>query len=394
MTKAESLSKVSKELMLKEPFYGFFLLMLNKVWDAKRVPTACVSKNNINYQLTINPEFWESLGDKHQMGLLKHELLHIAFNHLTNTFPFSDKKLANIAFDLEINQFIDPEWLPEGGLTLDTYPELNLEAKQGSRYYYSKLLAAKQEKDKKGTSGCPNFDKHCDQMDNGEDPANHGTWEEFEDLPEAERKLIEKQVQRVLSEVKEQTEKRQGNVPGEMVGKILIEVIEKAKFNWREYVRRFAGNSTKIYTKKVRRKENRRFSDNPGLKIKMRQHMLLAIDTSGSVSDAELKEFMNEIFHIYKQGVDVTIVQCDTEIKSIKPYKGALDLEVGGRGGTSFDPVLEYFNENLKKYTSLVYFTDGECDTNMKPRGPILWVLSERSYDNKSLPGKVIKLEL
>jgi len=117
MTKAESLSKVSKELMLKEPFYGFFLLMLNKVWDSKRVPTACVSKNNINYQLTINPEFWESLVDKHQMGLLKHELLHIAFNHLTSTFPFSDKKLANIAFDLEINQFIDPTWLPEGGYT-------------------------------------------------------------------------------------------------------------------------------------------------------------------------------------------------------------------------------------------------------------------------------------
>ena len=106
MTKVESLSKASKELMLKEPFYGFFLLMLNKVWDAKRVPTACVSKNNINYQLTINPDFWEKLSEPHQMGLLKHELLHIAFNHLTSTFDFSDRKLANIAMDLEINQYI------------------------------------------------------------------------------------------------------------------------------------------------------------------------------------------------------------------------------------------------------------------------------------------------
>lgn len=74
LTKTESLSKTSKELMLREPFYGFFLLMLNKVWDEKRVPTACVSKNNINYQLTINPTFWESLEDKHRLGLLKHEL--------------------------------------------------------------------------------------------------------------------------------------------------------------------------------------------------------------------------------------------------------------------------------------------------------------------------------
>jgi predicted metal-dependent peptidase len=65
-----------------------------------------------------------------------------------------------------------------------------------------------------------------------------------------------------------------------------------------------------------------------------------------------------------------------------------------GRGGTEFDPVLEYFNENLRKYTSLVYFTDGECWTSVKPKANVLWVLSERSSMNDSLPGKVIKLEL
>ena len=122
--------------------------------------------------------------------------------------------------------------------------------------------------------------------------------------------------------------------------------------------------------------------------------MLLAIDTSGSVSDSELKEFMSEIYHIYKCGVDITVVQCDTMIRSIEPYKGKFEMGVQGRGGTEFDPVLEYFNANLKKYTSLVYFTDGECSYSVKPRGNTLWVLSERSYMNTDLPGKVIKLEL
>jgi predicted metal-dependent peptidase len=55
---------------------------------------------------------------------------------------------------------------------------------------------------------------------------------------------------------------------------------------------------------------------------------------------------------------------------------------------------IEYFNANLSKYTSLVYFTDGECHTDVKPRGNILWVLSEESSINESLPGKIIKLEL
>jgi predicted metal-dependent peptidase len=98
MNKADTLGKTSKDLMMKEPYYGLFLIMLNKVWS-ERLPTAGVSKNGINYQLAINPEFWENLSDDHRMGLLKHELLHIAFGHLSIFFKFSDRKLANIAMD-------------------------------------------------------------------------------------------------------------------------------------------------------------------------------------------------------------------------------------------------------------------------------------------------------
>jgi predicted metal-dependent peptidase len=61
---------------------------------------------------------------------------------------------------------------------------------------------------------------------------------------------------------------------------------------------------------------------------------------------------------------------------------------------TEFDPVLEYYDANIRKFTSLIYFTDGECYTSIKPKGKILWVLSERSSMNDRLPGKIIKLEL
>lgn len=393
MDRQQSLSKIGKELMLKEPYYGFFLIMLNKLWDSKRVPTAGVSKNGINYQLAINPEFWESLSDNHKLGLLKHELLHIAFGHLTTFFKFSDKRLANVAMDMEINQYISKDWLPEGGIDIDNYQEHNLDRKAGCRYYYDKLKQLQDEKNQNGTSGSQAMDELLDNIASGDIP-DHSTWEEFEDLSEAEQKLIEKQLQKVLSDAKEQTIKKKGNVPGEIEGVIIIEEVVKPKFNWRGYIRRFTGVSTKVFTKKIRRKENRRFEANPGLKVKMRQHMLLAIDTSGSVSDNELKEFMSEIYHIYKCGVDITVVQCDTMIRSIEPYKGKFEMAVQGRGGTEFDPVLEYFNANLKKYTSLVYFTDGECGYSVKPRGNTLWVLSEQSYMNDSLPGKVIKLEL
>jgi predicted metal-dependent peptidase len=389
--KVESLSKISKDLILKEPYYGLFLIKLNKVWR-NNLPTAGVSKNSINYQLAINPEFWDSLSDDHKLGLLKHELLHIAFNHLGIFFKFSDRKLANIAMDMEINQYINKEYLPEGGIDIDNYEDLKLDRKAGCRYYYDKLRDFKDQKDKTGTCGNENMDKLLDDLDNGNLP-DHSTWEEFEDLSEAEQKLIERQVQKLMADAKEETLKKRGHVPGEIEGLIVIEEILKPKFDWRGYIRRYTGVSTKIFTKKLRRKDNKRYSDNPGLKIKMRQKMLLGIDTSGSVSDNELKEFMNEIYHLHKAGVDITIIQCDTKINSIEDYKGKFELKVSGRGGTDFDPVLEYYMQH-KEYTSLIYFTDGECNTSLKPNKDILWVLSERSELNNSLPGKVIKLEL
>jgi len=392
MDKAQSLSKISKELMLKEPYYGFFLIMLNKVWR-KDLPTAGVSKQNINYQLAINEEFWTGLSDDHKMGLLKHELLHIAFGHLTSFSSFSNKKLANVAMDMEINQYIEDSWLPEGGIRIEDYEDLKLDKRAGCRYYYDQLLRLQDEKDKNGTTGNDAMDKLLDNVASGDIP-DHSTWEEFDDMTDAEKKLIEKQVQKILQDAKEQTVKKRGTVPGEIEGLIVVEEFTAPKFDWKGYLRRFTGVSTKVFTKKIRRKENRRYEDNPGLKIKMRQHMLLAIDTSGSVSDTELAEFMNEIHHIYKVGVDITVVQCDTSIKSIEPYKGKNEISVLGRGGTEFDPVLDYYNANLKKYTSLVYFTDGECYTSVRPRGKVLWVLSERSGMNEDLPGQVIKLEL
>jgi predicted metal-dependent peptidase len=407
--------------------------MLNKVWRSN-LPTAGVSKHNINYQLAINEEFWNSLTDMHKMGLLKHELLHIAFGHLTSFSSFSNKELANVAMDMEINQYIERSWLPgtdltsdefnalkqavkaelkeakENGATqeelkaianklpprgvmLEDYEELKLDKKAGCRYYYDQLLRLQDEKNKNGTTGNQAMDDLLDNIEQGDVP-DHSTWEEFDSMTDAEKKLIEKQVQKILQDAKEQTVKKRGNVPGEIEGLIVVEEITKPKFDWRGYIRRFTGVSTKVFTKKIRRKENHRYEDNPGLKIKMRQHMLLAIDTSGSVSDTELKEFMNEIHHIYKQGVDITVVQCDTSIRSIEPYKGKNEIKVFGRGGTEFDPVLDYYNANLKKYTSLVYFTDGESYTSVKPKSKVLWVLSEQSHMNEDLPGQVIKLEL
>ena len=103
------ISRIGKQLIISEPFYGVFLSTLYKFTNDD-VPTAGVTKQNINYQLVVNPEFWNSLGsDKKKMGLLKHELLHIAFHHLITRDEYLDHRLHNIAADIEINQYISPD---------------------------------------------------------------------------------------------------------------------------------------------------------------------------------------------------------------------------------------------------------------------------------------------
>jgi len=402
INKTESLAKACKNLMFKEPFYGIFLIMLNKVWD-KRIPTAGVSKNGINYQLTINEDFWGNLSEDHHLGLLKHELMHIGFFHTTDFEYLQDKELANIAMDLEINQYIDKDYLPEGGMTLDLYPELKLEPKKGTDYYYEKLQQGKKDK------SCPNLNKMLEGMGEGQCVVkvsgkngtgekdvrvpDHSTWEEFENLDEATKKLIKTQVAHILNEVAEQVEKSRGFVPGEFA-EILkrLNELEEAKFNWRAFLRRFAGGSTQVYTKRTRRKQNMRFEDSPGLKVKPKRRILVGIDTSGSVSTKELQEFMNELHHINKTGTDITVIQCDAAISHIGKFNVHEDIKVHGRGGTSFEPVCDYYNEHVKDYSCLVYFTDGECSAPAKCKGPVLWAISTNGTMNEELNGVKIKL--
>ena len=395
----EILSKACKDLMFREMYWGFFILMMNKVWR-NNLPTAGVSKNGINFQLAINEQFFTDLPKLHREGLIQHEAMHIAYNHLTQWFNFSDKKIANIAMDLVINQTISDDYLPEGGMKLELFPELNLEPDQGTHYYYEKLTQAKEQKEQTGSSGSQALDSLLDQMEGGQSNGNielpdHSTWEEFDGLSESESRIMKAQLDRVLEQAADMTVKKRGTVPGNISDYLLaLQQVEPPKFDWKGYLRLFIGTSAKVYIKKSRRKENIKFTDSAGIKIKRKQNILLGIDTSGSVSEDELLEFMSEIYHIWKTGVEVTIIQCDTRIRSIDEYKGTFEMKFHGRGGTEFDPVLEYFNENRNKFNSLIYFTDGECYTDVKPRNPVLWVLSERSTINNNLPGKVIRLEL
>jgi len=382
----DQLSRISKTLIFTEPFYGIFLIGLQKEFS-KQCATAGVGKHGIGMRLVINPDFFADLSEPHQQGLLKHELLHIAFGHLILADKYPNKKLFNIAADIEINQYIDRNMLPAGGLTLDTFKELKLPKKAGTGEYY-KLL--EKTMDCSGNSSCDALQGILDQMD-GDSQYCHKHWEEVTELPEAAKKLVQKQYEHQMKTTAEEIQKKHGTIPGELAEIIeRLFKVEPPKFNWKQYLKRFINNASKIYTKKLRRKYNKRYSGNPGLKIKHKNHVLVGVDTSGSVSSEELVEFMNELVHMHKTGNQITVAQFDTQLTDVSEFNPKKNWEIKGRGGTCFQPVTDHYNEN--NYSAFICLTDGEAPNPDNCPKNALWVHSSRSRINEDLTG--IKIQL
>ena len=413
----QEVAKAGRTLMLKEPFYGLFLIGLNKELS-KGIQTACIAKEGINLKLVVNPEYFEKQDTSTRVAILKHEMLHVAFQHLNMFDDFSDKKLLNVAADLEINQYISNEMKGETWEGLDIkdgeFMGVKLPLKAGTRVYYDLLQKELDEYDKNNESsdkgdgdndgdgqgdgnGMGSGDQSfAEWFRQGGSDGEHTLWEEFENLSEAEKKLIQKQIDHQLKEVASQTQRNRGTIPGEL-SEYIDKLFEKheAVIDWKQYLRRFGTRSMKIETKKTRKKPNIRFGAGPAIKIKPKRSTLVAIDTSGSVSEQDLIEFFNEIDCIHKTGTAVTIMECDSYVHRTYQYAGKTDvLRVSGRGGTSFDPVMEEIFKAPGKYQNLIYLTDGFAPAPQRvPMIPILWVINSSARINDELPGAQIQIK-
>lgn len=122
------------------------------------------------------------------------------------------------------------------------------------------------------------------------------------------------------------------------------------------------------------------------------------IDTSGSISEKLLKQFLQELLaiHACHPAVHINIYYIDTEIHG--PYDIPSDLShfpvpIGG-GGTSFKPYFEQLEskaELLNKTKVIVYFTDGFGDfPDKEPNIPVLWVVSEDGAFDENFPFGII----
>ncbi len=375
-----TLAQAIKKILITDPFYGFVLMSLNRRFDNKTVDTACVTISGINYELLVNEQYWNSSCEENQLATLKHELLHICFFHLEMMSDFPDRKLFNIAADMEVNSYINR--VPNDDFVrAENY---KFPVKMGVRWYYEHL---QQKASKNGGGGS--------SSENGlPDVKNHSSWKVMEGMSDSEKQLVHNQVDYILKNSAESVSKNQGAIPGEMA--VYIENLLKLKppvFNWKSYLRRLVGMAEKYYLKMTRKKPSRRFDSAAGIRHKHFQNVMVAVDTSGSVSEIELAEFYSEMKNIARSGAEIDVVECDAGINTIYPLS-RWNGSVHGRGGTSFKPVFDLFNKRSKKeYSALIYFTDGYCSIEgLKSSKPVIWVITSGGA-RQDYPGKVCYIQ-
>lgn len=437
----ESIIDTGKRIMINNIFYGYFLASLNKLTTEqggkeleKLIKTAAVGKDSFvgGYKLYINNQFWESLTQEQREAVMEHELHHILNFHPTMSQSFAHKEIFNIAADLQINQYVKN--LPDNGMSLEEYINFMRKAKddiesgkicppmrpcrlddfgfkkedehQSTRYYYDRLIAMANDPKNK-SKAAQNLRKMVEDMQSGSSyPCSHESWKEFEEMSQEERELIDNTTRGIIKRIMSEAKTTEwGNIPGYL--RELIENILRNRppvYNWKAHFKRLVAKSLEYLIKSTRIKPNRRIEENSTIKFDPKMHIMSFLDTSGSMSDEDIIQCFTEINHFYKTGHTISVGETDASFnpkKDMYEYKGKYPkarLGLSGGGGTSCDPALSYIRENEKKYSLIVYLTDGYMAApKIKIKTPLIWVITKTGANPEDLRkagfyGQIIKM--
>ena len=198
-----------------------------------------------------------------------------------------------------------------------------------------------------------------------------------------------------------------GSLPGSMVQ--LIQKATEGKIDYRNVLRAFR---TSILSQKrhlTRMRPSRRFGfEQMGSRYEFTTRLLVAVDTSGSVSSNGLARFFRIITTFFKYGIqEIDVLMFDTIVQGklmtlTEAKKNKQTFEVKGRCGTNFQVPIDYVTAH-PDYDALIILTDGEAPVPKVPallRTKILWVIDnseyfyKRHYEAFRKTGRVCQMEL
>jgi predicted metal-dependent peptidase len=363
----DQLIRARVKMLLDQPFFGNLATRLQFIDATKWCPTAATDGRNFYF----NRDFVAALSPEEKVFLLGHEVMHCVYDHMDPVRRNNrDPQLWNIAADFVINHDLveasvgkkielvqicyDRQYA--GMTTEEIYDKLFEEAEKAGRVKYYTLDQHMEDQGNDGEGEGQESDKPGTGNNDGTDgPIRYS---------EAEKEQIKGEVQSaVLNSAKAAGA---GNLPGG--AKRIIDKLLNPQLDWRELLAMQIQSLIKSDYSWMRPSRKGLSADMylPGMDYDETIDLAIAIDTSGSIGEDMLLDFISEVHGIMSQYTDFTIhLWCfDTSVHNYQKFTAdtagdLLKYALAGFGGTDFVVNYDFMKDQNIQPKKFVMFTDG-----------------------------------
>ena len=348
----DRITKARVKLLLHHPFFGNLATRLKIVDASDRIPTAAVDGRNLYY----NDEFVTKLTDGELIFLIAHEVMHCVYEHMLRRNE-RDPQIWNMAADYVINRGLERDRI---GDVIRAVPILLDKKFDGmtTDEVYDDLM-------KNAVKIQMPLDVHMDLTGSGEDGNEEGDGKGLgRKMTEDERKALRDEMKDAVIQAAQSA--GAGNLPTG-VDRILKDFTEP-QMPWQELCRIQLTSMIKNDYSFTRpsRKSWHTGAVLPGMLPAEEVDVCIAIDTSGSISNDMVKDFLGEV-----QGImgtfdswNIKIWCFDTQVYAEQDFTSDAGDDIAtyepqGGGGTMFEANWAYMKEHDINPKQFIMFTDG-----------------------------------
>jgi len=373
---AQKVSQALTQLLLQEPFFGALAMRLEYIAD-ETIETECTNGKHVKY----NPNFINTLTHEQIKSEMIHEVQHCAKLH-----PYRrdnrDLETYNDACDYVINnELVDANYKLDDTWLVDAkFKGLSEEQ------VYNELMKDRQNKPKgQGPQNSKGQGTGHGKVEDAQEQSNEGVAEQEQNWKQA-----------VLQAA--QQAKQYGNLPG--FAQAMIDEIKNPAVDWRSALRKFLETTAKNDFTWSR--PNRRYLALglylPSIRSEQLPPIVVYWDTSGSRWSSEQMQFAgNEISGIIMEAKPerTHVVYGDTQVCKVDVFEqgDVVKFDPKGGGGTSFEPIFKYIEENNIEPACFIGVTDLEGSfPDVAPGYPVIWVCDQKGA---TVPfGEVLEVKL
>ena len=358
-------------------------------------------------------EFVDGLTDKELAFLVLHENMHKCYRHLTTWRNLYEKNrsLANSACDYVINiqlkdmdaheRFIAMPTVREPGPNYGKPLGLIDERFRGmdAKQVFDILEKEQPPRRRRGSGGvkCDQpGDGPVDEITDNESDSSEGfdehDWKGAQEMSAQDQEELAREIEGAL---------RQGGIYAGKVGGDMLRSVQEMiepKVDWREVLQRFIRVSLKDRDQPSWRRAHKNYLWQdvilPSIMGKRMKHIVIMMDTSGSIQGEMLGLFMGELNKVLTSvNPDrIDILYWDTEVAGHETYKGSDRTDIvhktkpRGGGGTTPDCLPPYLAKHGLNPDAFIVLTDGYMSSDAKKWAaitkPILWcIIGNKQFD-------------